>query len=39
MPDLFIKENPTEKEKQQLAELEEKGYFDTDMDLHRPVRI
>ena len=39
MPDLFHKENPTEKEKQQLKDLETKGYFDTDMDLHRPVRV
>ena len=39
MPALFVKENPTEKEKQQLADLREKGYFDTDMDLHAPVRI
>ena len=39
MPELFHKENPTEKEKQQLKELETKGYFETDMDLHRPVRV
>ena len=39
MPDLFHKDDPTEKEKQQIRELETKGYFDTDMDLHRPVRI
>ena len=39
MPALFCKENPTDKEKQQLRDLETKGYFDTDMDLHRPVRI
>lgn len=39
MPTLFIKENPSEEEKRQLADLEEKGYFDTSMDLHRPVRI
>lgn len=39
MPELFIKKVPTEKEKQQLEDLKTKGYFDTDMDLHRPVRI
>ena len=39
MPDLFHKENPTEKEKQQLKDLQTKGFFDTDMDLHRPVRV
>ncbi len=39
MPALFLKDNPTEKEKKQLRELEEKGYYDTDMELHRPVRI
>ena len=39
MPSLFIKENPTEKEKQQLEDLERQGWFDTDMDLHAPVRI
>lgn len=39
MPALFIKENPTEKEKQQLEDLEQQGWFDTDMDLHAPVRI
>ena len=39
MPDLFFKENLTEKEKQQLKDLKTKGYFDTDMDLHSPVRV
>ena len=39
MPSLFIKENPTEKEKKQLEDLERQGWFDTDMDLHAPVRI
>ncbi len=39
MPSLFIKENPTEKEKKQLEDLERQGWFDTDMDLHSPVRI
>ena len=39
MPALFIKEDPTEKEKQQLEDLERQGWFDTDMDLHAPVRI
>ena len=39
MPELFIKENPTELEKQYLRDLETKGYFDTDMDLDASVRI
>ncbi len=39
MPELFIKENPTEKEKEMLADLREKGYFDTNMDLNQSVRI
>ena len=39
MPDLFHSEVPTETEKKMLKELETKGYFDTDMDLHSPVRI
>ena len=39
MPALFIKENLTEKEKKQLEDLERQGWFDTDMDLHAPVRI
>ena len=39
MPELFHKENPTPKEKQQLKELETRGYFETDMDLHSPVRV
>ncbi len=39
MPALFNKEHPTEKERQQLRDLETKGWFDTDMDLHRPVRV
>ena len=39
MRDLFIKEDPSEKELERLAELKEKGYFDTNMDIGRPVRI
>ena len=39
MPDLFHKENPSEKERQQLEDLRTKGYFDTDMDLHKSVRV
>ena len=39
MPDLFHKENPTEEEKQQLRDLEEKGWFDTAIDQLSPVRI
>ena len=39
MPDLFIKKDLTEEERQHKEELETKGYFDTNMDLHAPVRI
>ena len=39
MPSLFVKENPTEKERQQLAELQEKGYFFSEMEGNPPVRI
>ena len=40
MPELFHKENPTESEKQQLLDLETKGYFDTSLDdAHKPVRV
>ena len=39
MPDLFRKENPTEEEQRQLADLRTKGYFDATMDQHRPVRV
>ena len=39
MPELFRKKNPTEKEKQQMIDLEAKGYFDADMDDSRPVRV
>lgn len=39
MPELFHKENPTEKEKQQLEALETKGYFDAQMEGNKPVRV
>ena len=39
MPELFHKENPTEKEKQQLKDLETKGYFDAEMEGSKPVRV
>jgi len=39
MPKLLFRENPTEKEKERLKELEEKGWFDAAMDHHKPVRI
>ena len=39
MPDLFHKENMTEKERQQMQDLETKGFFDFDMGSERPVRI
>ena len=39
MPELFIKENPDEKEKQQLEDLETKGYFDAEMEGNKPVRV
>ena len=39
MPELFHKEDPTEAEKQMLKDLETKGFFDTSMDSHKPVRI
>ncbi len=39
MPELFVKENPSEKEKQQLEDLQTKGYFDAEMEGNRPVRV
>lgn len=39
MPKLFVKENPTAKEKQQLEDLETKGYFEAEMEGNRPVRV
>lgn len=39
MPSLFVKKNPNEKECKWLAELEQKGYFDANVDLGAPVRI
>lgn len=39
MPALFVKKNPNEKERKWLAELDQKGYFDANVDLGAPVRI
>lgn len=39
MPDLFIKKELTDAERRHIEDLETKGYFDTSMDLHAPVRI
>lgn len=39
MPSLFVKKNPNEKELKWLAELDQKGYFDANVDLGAPVRI
>ena len=39
MPRLIVKDNPTEEEKKYLEALNEKGYFDANMDLGAPVRI
>lgn len=39
MPDLFIKKELTDAERHHIEDLETKGYFDTSMDLHAPVRI
>lgn len=39
MPDLFIKKELTDAEQHHIEDLETKGYFDTSMDLHAPVRI
>lgn len=39
MSTLFIKEDPTEEEKKQMADLEEKGFFEVVMDNNRPVII
>ena len=39
MPSLFIKEHPTEKEKELLRELEEKGYMQPSLDLGSPVKV
>ena len=39
MPELFLKKELTEEERKHIDDLETKGYFDTNMDLHAPVRI
>ena len=39
MPDLLQIEDPTKEERQMLAQLETRGYFDLDMGLGNPVRI
>ena len=39
MPDVFIKKELTEQEWQHMEDLKTKGYFDTCMDDHAPVRI
>ncbi len=39
MPSLFVKKNPSEKERRWLEELDKKGYFDANVDLGAPVRI
>lgn len=41
MPALFKvdRENPSEREKKLLDELDEKGYFESDIDLGNPVRV
>ena len=39
MPSLFVKENPTEQDRKRMAELEEKGYFEANVETARPVRI
>ena len=39
MPDLFVKKNPAEQDRKMLADLEEKGYFDANIETSKPVRI
>ena len=39
MPSLFIKDDPTETEKEQYRLLDEQGWFDTGLDGHKSVRI
>ena len=39
MPSLFVKKNPSEKERRWLEELNQQGYFDANVDLGAPVRI
>lgn len=39
MPRLFVKENPGQRDKKMMADLEEKGYFDANIERATPVRI
>lgn len=39
MPELFIKEHPTEKERQLMRDMEEKGYFISGIELGKPVKV
>ena len=39
MPDLFVRKNPSEQNRKMLADLEEKGYFDANIETSKPVRI
>ena len=39
MPSLFVRKDPNEQERKWLAELDQKGYFDANVDLGAPVRI
>ena len=39
MPELLIRKNPTEQDRKLLAELEEKGYFEANVETSQPVRI
>ena len=39
MPDLFVKKHPTEEDRKKLRELDEKGYFEANVETSKPVRI
>jgi len=39
MPSLFVKEKPTEQDQKLLKDLEEKGYFEANVETGKPVRI
>ena len=39
MPELFVKENPTERDRKILEALEKQGYFDANIETSKPVRI
>ena len=39
MPRLFVKDKPTQRDQQMMADLREKGYFDANIETARPVRI